>query len=177
MLIFVETSKIAEKSALKALRVTTQAPGTGALEQLSNYLRCFISSLCHPPSLPLFPSPSPSRARSLPLPASLPASDPVSLDQSGHVSWHGFARNLAVIKFACFLNGQRGKADTRSTCVRGAPASKMLLRRGRGCRKQDLLRHVCLGVRAGLSLPLRVHLDNGDVARVDSVVARCDVPR
>ena len=95
----------------------------------------------------------------------------------GHVSWHGFARNLAVINFACFLIGQRGMADTRSTCVRGAPASKMLLRRGRGCRKQDLLRHVCLGVRADLSLPLRVHLDNGDVARVDSVVARCDVPR
>ena len=74
MLSFVETSKIAEKSALKALRVTTQAPGTGALEQLSNYLRCFTSSLRQPPSLyHSFPLPLPhARALSPSLPLSLP---------------------------------------------------------------------------------------------------------
>ena len=125
-----------EISALKALSVTTQAPGNGALDQLSNYLRCFISSLCHPPSL-YHSSPLPlPHARALS--PSLPLSLPLSLFLSTGARVLARFRSELVINFACFLIGQGHVPQSREAmhgrhqehlrlrcpCVKDAPAAR-----------------------------------------------------
>ena len=128
MLIFVETSKIAEKSALKALRVTTQAPGTGALEQL-NYLRCFISSLCQPPSLyHSFPLPLPhARALSPSLPLSLPL---ILFLSTGARVLARFRSEVGGDQLRLFLERpeRQGRHQehlrSRCSCVKDAPAAR-----------------------------------------------------